>query len=183
MPGREEKNEGKRNGKMNMKELTHDSFSFSYNQLEEEEYLKWNDSTFTQGFPYEYFYYQNKELYRPWENFSVIREQLTEEWTETVQHLEALFSNRDKNTIKPYMLKGIVIYLSFLYWSNQSPVNLSDFPSHLKGLKGKSVNLEERLPFIMARPYFYPSFMQLKSLMEEQIKIAAKMAALNKYND
>ena len=166
---------------MNIPELTHEPLSFTYDQLDEHEYLKWNEKVFSQGFPYEYFYYQKKDLYKPWEDFSIIREQLVKECTETMQSLESLFSNRDKNEIKPYMLKGIVLYLSLLYWSNRVPVNVADFPACLKELEGKSVNLEERLSFILARPYFYPSFMQLKSLMEEQIKIAAKMAALNKY--
>ena len=166
---------------MNIPELAHELFSFKYEQLEEHEFMKWNDDAFNHGFPYEYFYYKNKDLYKPWEDFSSIREQLTEEWSKIVEHLEVLFSNRQKNEIKPSMLKGIVLYISLLYWSNQSPVDLSDFPESLKDIKGKSVNIEERLLFIMARPYFYPSFMQLKSLMEEQIKIAAKMDALNKY--
>ncbi len=167
---------------MNNLELTHEAFSFEYNNLDEQDYRQWNRLAFNQGFPYEYFYYKDKELYRPWDDFLNVREQIGDEWAENVRQLEVLFSNREKNAIKPYMLKGIVLYLSLLYWSNQVPVNLRDFPVSLKELKGKPVNVEERLPFILARPYFYPSFMQLKSLMEEQIKIAAKMAALNKYS-
>ena len=181
MPGREKKNEGKRKRKMTIRELTLEPFSFNYEQLKEHDFMKWNDSTFKHGFPYEYFFYKNKGLYRPWEDFSFIREQMTKESADIIQQLEVLFSNRQKDEIKPYMLKGIVLYISLLYWSNQLPVDLSCFPESLKNLKDKPVNVEERLPFIIARPYFYPSFMQLKSLMEEQIKIAAKKAALNKY--
>ncbi len=166
---------------MNIPQLTHEPFNFEYHQLEEIDFLSWNNDTFNLGFPYEYYYYKGNEVYRPWENFLDLREQLTKEWTETVQHLEVMFANREKQGIKPYMLKGIVLYISLMHWSNQMPVNLSGFPACLKELKGKPVNVEERLPFILARPNFYPSFMQLKSLMDEQIKIAAKMAALNKY--
>ena len=166
---------------MNIPELNLEPFNFEYNQLDKNDFLRWNNDIFNFGFPYEYYYFKGNDLYRPWEDFSVIREQLTNEWAEIVRQLEIMFANREKQEIKPYLLKGIVLYVSFMYWSNQVPVNLCGFPACLKELKGKPVNVEERLPFILARPYFYPSFMQLKSLMEEQIKIAAKMAALNKY--
>lgn len=167
---------------MNIPELTHELFNFKYDQLDELDWTEWNHLVFNFGFPYEYFYYKNVERYRPWEDFWNVREQITKEWAEVVQRLEVMFSNREKNEIKPYMLKGIVLYISLMYWSNQVPVNLREFPGCLKELKGKPVNVEERLPFIMTRPYFFPGFMQLKSLMEEQIKITAKMAALNKYS-
>ena len=107
---------------------------------------------------------------------------MSEEWKTIVQQLEVVFSNREKDQIKPYMQKGITLYLSLLFWSNQLPVNLVGFPANLKDIKGKPVNVEERLVFILSRPYFYPSYMQLKSLMEEQFKIVAKMQALKKYS-
>ena len=167
---------------MNVQELTHESLSFCYDQLNESDYKNWFSRSINSGFPYEYFYYKNKHLYRPWEDFSLISEQMSEEWKTIVQQLEVVFSNREKDQIKPYMQKGITLYLSLLFWSNQLPVNLVGFPANLKDIKGKPVNVEERLVFILSRPYFYPSYMQLKSLMEEQFKIVAKMQALKKYS-
>ena len=167
---------------MNVQELTHASLSFSYDQLNESDYQNWFIRSINSGFPYEYFYYNDKHLFRPWEDFSLIRDQMSEEWKTLVQQLEVVFSNREKDQIKPYMQRGITLYLSLLFWSNQLPVNLIGFPNNLKGLKGKPVNVEERLAFILSRPYFYPSYMQLKSLMDEQFKIAAKMDALKKYS-
>ena len=165
---------------MSVQELTHESLSFSYDFLNESDYKSWSISSVNQGFPYEYFFYTNKDIYRPWEDFSLIRKQLSEQWTESVQQLEVVFSNREKNKIQPNMLKAITLFLSLLYWSNQLPVNLKDFPNKIKDLKGKPVNVEERLSFVLSRPNFYPSYMQIKSLMDEQFKIAAKMDALKK---
>ena len=85
---------------MNVHELTHESLSFCYDQLNESDYKNWFSRSINSGFPYEYFYYKNKHLYRPWEDFSLISEQMSEEWKTIVQQLEVVFSNREKDQIK-----------------------------------------------------------------------------------
>ena len=78
------------------------------------------------------------------------------------------------------MKKGIVLFLSILFWSNKTSVHLDNLEEEIRELAYKPVNADERISYILNRPNTYPAYMQLKSLMDEQKKMVAKLIALKK---
>jgi hypothetical protein len=104
---------------------------------------------------------------------------LLREWAEIKSSLKSFYRQRDQQNTTKGMKKGLVIFIQFLFWSNEEPIlGVKTIP--INHLKIKPVNLEERLSFVIARPNLFHSYRQLSELMVEQEKLFAKKMALNK---
>jgi hypothetical protein len=104
---------------------------------------------------------------------------LLKEWENSRVQLEALFRDRDYESAKVLMEKGILMFIQFLSWSNELPAT-RDEPFNANKFEFKPVNVEERLGFIMSRPNLYHSYRQLLELMVEQEKLYSKRSILKK---
>jgi len=104
---------------------------------------------------------------------------ILEEWESVKIRLDQLFRERDQKKAKEWMEKGIVLFIQFLYYTNEKASTPYDsIPFHQ--FYFKPVNIEERLGFIMARPGLYHSYRQLSELMVEQEKLYAKRNIVKK---
>jgi hypothetical protein len=104
---------------------------------------------------------------------------LLADWKKVKEELEVLYRERDQKSTIDGMKKGISLFIQFLFWTNEQPINSSRSFS-LEFLEVKPVNLEERLGFIIARPNLFHSYRQLSELMTEQEKLYAKKNILKK---
>lgn len=104
---------------------------------------------------------------------------LVEEWKIVQEQLEVLYRNRDQKNSLEGMKKGISLFIQFLFWTNEQPID-PNMPITLELLEVKPVNLEERLGFIISRPNLFHSYRQLSELMTEQEKLYAKNKILKK---
>lgn len=130
-------------------------------------------------FLYEAAYYSGIDAMKPWEMKEECIPLLISEWKKIKSTLDELFLNRSyKQALEP-MKKGISLLLEFIYWANESPVQFfeADF---INKLAFRPVNIGERLSFIIERPSFYHSFIQLSELMVEMEKQYVKKLAVKK---
>ncbi len=104
---------------------------------------------------------------------------LLAKWNQVRSELETLYRKRDQKSTLQLMKKGIGYFLQFLYWSNDSQVNLKE-PLPLNLLVIKPVNLEERITYILSRPNLFHSYRQLSELFTEQEKLFAKKNIVKK---
>ncbi|MDQ0176165.1 YpoC family protein [Bacillus chungangensis] len=125
-------------------------------------------------FKEELLFYQGLDHVDYWNDFHQVLPQLTAEWDKIDSALTELFASRHPNS-QFRMVDGIALFFMFLFWSNEEPVHLQGWMEKTKHYAVKPVNLEERLQFILARPFSYPAFRQLSALMlEQQKRIAVK---------
>ncbi len=171
MQGREKTNES---GWEEMKR--YDVLQFSYNKLQAESIQVWDVKLLDFGFPYD----ELGDGYEPWEDFVSVQADLWAEWEAIAEGTEERLAKRQTKEIGPYMQKGIILFLSILFWSNKTSVHLDNLEEEIRILSHKPVNVDERIGYILNRPNTYPAYMQLKSLMEEQKKMVAKLIALKK---
>jgi hypothetical protein len=104
---------------------------------------------------------------------------LLSEWAEIKTSLESFYRKRDQKNTTEGMKRGLAIFIQFLFWSNEEPIQRTKHIT-LNNLIIKPVNLEERLSFVIARPNLFHSYRQLSELMIEQEKLYAKKTALKK---
>jgi hypothetical protein len=149
---------------------------FSYDQLKDEVIKVWDAKLLDFGFPYD----EVGNGYEPWQDFASIQADLWAAWAEAAEQAEERLAKRQTKEIGPYMKKGIVLFLSILFWSNKTSVHLDNLEEEIRELAYKPVNADERISYILNRPNTYPAYMQLKSLMDEQKKMVAKLIALKK---
>lgn len=125
-------------------------------------------------FRQELLFYQSLDHTAYWNAFHEVLPQLTAEWKEIESVLTQLFASKHQDT-RTRMTDGIALFFMFLFWSNDEPVHLQKWQEKTKHYAVKPVNLEERLQFILDRPFSYPAFRQLSALMlEQQKRIAVK---------
>jgi len=128
----------------------------------------------------ELLYFTMDSADTPWLCSEIQIPLIVKKWTEIKDELISVLKARNKE-IKLYMLKGIELYFSLLFWSNNVPVRLSEWQKHVEFLVCKSVNVEERLSFILKKCNSYPAYIQLSELFIEQQKHFAKKIAIEKY--
>jgi hypothetical protein len=104
---------------------------------------------------------------------------LLTEWEKVKGELEKLFHHRDHKAAHNVMMKGIGLFIQFLYWSNDKQVIASKLEP-IEELEIKPVNMDERLGFIISRPNLYHSYRQLTELITEQGKLYAKKKIVKK---
>ncbi|MFE8695696.1 YpoC family protein [Cytobacillus sp. FJAT-53684] len=130
-------------------------------------------------FLYEAAFFSKIDALKPWQMHEQCIPLLINEWSTEKVNLEKLFTIRDyKNTLAP-MKKGIGLFLQFVYWANDNPVNFQK-PFTSEDLKVQPVNMGERIGFIIQRPTLYHSFAQLNELMIEMEKQYVKHMAIKK---
>lgn len=128
------------------------------------------------------FYYDmmallNEREERPWEKGSETPFKVFQNEKEEIREL---FRQRKKEDVKELMKSSIGQFITFLFWMNHLPVpGFRNFSEHVASLEIKPFNVEERLSFIMQKPYQYVSYMQLDELFTEANK-QAKVNALIK---
>ncbi|PQD96943.1 hypothetical protein CYL18_03420 [Pradoshia eiseniae] len=154
----------------------YDVLKFCYDKLKLDEIKVWDVRLLEEGFPYDELGYG----YEPWRNFASIQAELWREWAAIAELAEEKLANRQTKELKQDMQKGIILFLSILFWSNKKSVQLDNLLGEIQSLAHKPVNADERIGYILNRPNTYPAYMQLKSLMEEQKKMVAKLIALKK---
>jgi len=128
----------------------------------------------------ELLYYSKNSLNAPWLCSEVQIPLIVKNWNRLKDELVSVIKDRNKE-MKPYMLKGMELYFSLLFWSNSIPVHLFEWEKHVESMKYKSVNVEERLSFILAKFNSYPAYIQLSELFIEQQKHFAKKIAIEKH--
>lgn len=145
------------------KELTHPFF------YSEGETILFNEDEllfFETPFIYEIAYYNGITTKKPWEEPFEMIPLLLNKWEVLDKKIHVLFEKRSKKEVIPLMELGVGLFIQFLYWLNQRPVQL--IPSmEVSSLKIQPINLEERLQFIIDRPSIHHSYKQLKELMIE----------------
>lgn len=119
------------------------------------------------------------ESIKPWESPEESVSTLLEQWSSLNEELHILFEKRAQKEAKPVMEKGINLFIDFLHWSNERPVD-STTEIDFAGFKTKPVNIGERLNFIIARPTLFQSYLQLAELFIEQEKGFKKALAIKK---
>nr|WP_263325938.1 hypothetical protein [Neobacillus sp. Marseille-Q6967] len=104
---------------------------------------------------------------------------LLTDWANLKENLHIMYEKRDQKNTLQGMKRGIVLFIQFLFWTNDHPVKKNE-PIQLSGLEIKPVNLDERLSFILSRPNLFHSYRQLSELMMEQEKLYAKKTIVKK---
>ncbi|TFE03240.1 YpoC family protein [Jeotgalibacillus sp. R-1-5s-1] len=115
----------------------------------------------------------------PWEEIEKWIPVIIGEWERLADEMRPLFEDRPKDTHDP-MVKGLSLFFTLLFWTNEKYVNVYDWESELDHLEVKIVNPKERIHFVLKRPAVYFSFIQLDEMMTEMHKMAAKKVAMKK---
>lgn len=130
-------------------------------------------------FVFEIAYYSGLDSDKPWEDAEKFVPELIKAWEELEIEIKSLFDHRDKQGATLPMKRGIGYLIEFIFWTNGHPARRLD-QFEIESLQLKPVNFFERLQFILKRPSIYPSYIQLKELMEEQQKQFSKYLAITK---
>ncbi|HZG73890.1 MAG TPA: hypothetical protein VEY51_20325 [Chondromyces sp.] len=115
----------------------------------------------------------------PWEEPAKRIEPLLTEWKTVKQALQGKFSRRERD-IQGEMKAAVALFFMMLFWTNSHPVILNDWRISISEFQVKAFNVEERLHFILQRPYSYQAFVQIGEMMEEQHKQFVKFNIINK---
>ncbi|WP_227395303.1 YpoC family protein [Jeotgalibacillus aurantiacus] len=115
----------------------------------------------------------------PWDDIEKLIPVIIGEWKRLADVMRPLFEDRPKET-HDLMVKGLSLFLTLLFWTNEKYVNVYDWESELDHLEVKIVNPKERIQFVLKRPAVYFSFIQLDEMMTEMHKMAAKKVAMKK---
>lgn len=138
------------------------------------EWKEWKEISSFAAFPYDCVFYSGIEGYHPWDDYEKHISYLLSEWKKINEECQMLFSERKtKQALEP-MKEGIALFLTFLYWIHDEPVQLKGWEEQVKKLSIQPVNLVERLTFIIQRPALYHSYIQLSELFRELEKHYAK---------
>ena len=109
---------------------------------------------------------------------------IIEKWGIRKEHLTRLYRNREKVAVIEPMKEAIDEFLTFLCLINNKQFSSSeDILDSLPGFDYKPINAEERVSFILIKPYQYHSFVQLNELYLELLKLHAKMKIKNIKNN
>lgn len=129
------------------------------------------------------YFLQEEDGDEPWNHFSEKNmKELFIEWQSLEEKMKEIFSERKNNNDKKKMIVfGVALFLKFLFWTNQKPVQLSSLDKQIALLEDKPFNIQERLQFIIDHPLLHHSFVQLSELFIEQKKIYYKKLAIEKY--
>ena len=139
----------KKTNESGWKEMSkYDVLKFCYDKLKLDEIKVWDVRLLEEGFPYDELGYG----YEPWRNFASIQAELWREWAATAELAEEKLANRQTKELKQDMQKGIILFLSILFWSNKKSVQLDNLLGEIQSLAHKPVNADERIGYILNRP-------------------------------
>ncbi|GIN85699.1 hypothetical protein J6TS2_20850 [Heyndrickxia sporothermodurans] len=129
---------------------------------------------------FEILYYHSIHTKQPWLTPKDHIPIIIELWKGKEQKLKTLFKKRSKET-KLKMINSITICFLLIFWMNGEPVHLASWKEKIKGYQHKTVNLEERLEFILSNASSYLAFVQLSEIINEQNKLWVKYNAMNEW--
>ncbi|WP_203361928.1 YpoC family protein [Bacillus sp. REN10] len=120
-----------------------------------------------------YFIYELQENEVPWENPSLYLKMVDEAYQSLQPLIETTFKEQDQ-AVHSMMKASLALFFMSLFWSNHKPVVLNGWEEKVALFNIKPLNVEERLSFILARPFSYQAYRQIEALMIEQQKQLAK---------
>ncbi|WP_338749606.1 YpoC family protein [Bacillus sp. FJAT-52991] len=127
-----------------------------------------------------YFIYELQGNEAPWENPSFYLKTVQDTYQFIQPVIEMKFKEKDKE-IEQMMKAVIALFFMSLFWSNHEPVVLNDWKEKVAAFEVKPLNAEERLSFVLARPFSYQAYRQMDALMTEQQKQFAKHSLLSNH--
>ncbi len=127
------------------------------------------NGTFDFPFINELLFYLGFASNEPWTKMDIEYKNIMEEWEKEKERIQFLHQKRVKISHEE-MKKSLSLYFKLLFWSNQVPVDLANWPKKVLGFSVCPVNLTERLSFILQRPTLFSSFIQLIELFQESHK-------------
>lgn len=130
-------------------------------------------------FLYEAAHYSHIPAFRPWESIEQSIPTLLNKWKIVKEELEEIFKKREKKKAYGLMKIGISLLIELIFWTNELPVQLRSM-NDIEKMKIHPVNINERLEFLLKQPAIFPSFIQLKELINEMEKLYAKKMAIKK---
>ncbi|WP_404403452.1 YpoC family protein [Jeotgalibacillus malaysiensis] len=116
---------------------------------------------------------------KPWEDIESCIGSINEEWKVLSDEMRPLFEGQAEKTFDS-MVKGISLFFTLLYWTNEKHVSVSTWAEDIKHFEVSIMNPHERISFVMKRPAVYFSFIQLDEMFRELTKTSAKFAAIKK---
>lgn len=125
-----------------------------------------------------YFIYELQGKETSWRNPSCGLKMVQEAYQSMQPLIERSFKEKEAE-IDPLMKTVIALFFMSLFWSNHHPVVLNGWKEKVAVFNVKSLNVEERLAFVLARPFSYQAYRQIDTLMTEQQKQFAKYSLLN----
>ncbi|PLT34906.1 YpoC family protein [Bacillus sp. V5-8f] len=131
-------------------------------------------------FAYELLYWNGLNGYRPWEADQLSLVEIFSHWKRINQKAGLLFSDRKAEDACIYMIEGLSLFFSALFWLNNKPVSLKNWEAAIESFPFKPVNTSDRLSFIFFRPGLYHSYVQLAELFAELEKLYYKKEILSK---
>lgn len=172
MPGREKENEEESGAIMRSVDIPS---SLRHPFFFEEKAVDWPEQP-QLGHP-PFFIYEIMDGEQPWLKEDKGQAYIKQEWAKVQTVLEGKFRERNGD-IKNEMRAAIALFFMKLFWSNGSPVQAVNWEHLVQRLAIKPVNVEERLGFVLRRPFAYHAYVQISELMTEQTKQLAKYQAM-----
>ncbi|WP_017727985.1 YpoC family protein [Halalkalibacterium ligniniphilum] len=125
------------------------------------------------------FYYDLEGTVAPWKEREHYVPKLFQYWEQSKPALELYYEARNAEAAKEPMLMATAAFVDALFWTNKQPVRkLVDIETDAKALSIKPINIEERLAFLLAAPNKYHSYVQLRAMMDELMKMYYKSVLL-----
>ncbi|WP_100402486.1 YpoC family protein [Bacillus sp. FJAT-42315] len=125
-----------------------------------------------------YFIYELQGKETPWRNPSYGLQMVQEAYQSMQPLIERSFKEKETE-VDPLMKTVIALFFMSLFWSNHDPVVLNGWKEKVAVFNVKPLNVEERLSFVLARPFSYQAYRQIDTLMTEQQKQFAKHSLRN----
>ncbi|MBM7577401.1 YpoC family protein [Jeotgalibacillus terrae] len=123
------------------------------------------------------FYLNQQE--KPWEEIERWTKLIKLEWETLSAEMRPLFEGHADQTYDS-MVKGLSLFFTLLYWSNEQHISVSSWEEDLKKFEVSIMNAHERISFVMKRPAVYFSYIQLDEMFRELNKTSAKFHAMRK---
>ncbi|MGM7635348.1 YpoC family protein [Bacillus sp. Hm123] len=124
-----------------------------------------------------YFIYELQGKETPWENPSCGLKMVQEAYQSRQALIEICFKEEGAE-VEPLMKAVIALFFMSLFWGNHEPVVLNGWKEKAALFNVKPLNVEDRLSFVLARPFSYQAYRQIDTLMTEQQKQFAKHSLL-----
>ncbi|OZI11699.1 hypothetical protein CEW92_10385 [Bacillaceae bacterium SAS-127] len=125
-----------------------------------------------------HFIYELQGEETPWRNPSYGLQMVQEAYQSMQPLIERSFKEKEAE-IDSLMKTVLALFFMSLFWSNYDPVVLNGWKEKVAAFHIKPLNVEERLSFVLARPFSYQAYRQIDTLMTEQQKQFAKHSLLN----
>ncbi|RFU65506.1 YpoC family protein [Peribacillus glennii] len=155
-------------------------FSIEAAEISRDGLQEWSTASDAPYFVYELLYWNGLGGYRPWEAVQPPLLNIFAQWEGIKQRAGLFFSERKADDARLYMIDGLSLFMSALFWLHNQPVSLNKWKTSIATFPFKPVNTADRLSFILSRPGLYHSFIQLGQLFVELEKQYYKKEIVSK---